>query len=123
LSCSARWMQSRKESDRVLAGGLVIWAEAAVAQRASPKRVRRRISSQSCAAQRVRSMPFGHSEAAGGLEKLSWLGHGACLRNKAALARAHSKTWRILPSFLCARSVLECGRASAAFPWAPSVWI
>jgi hypothetical protein len=44
------------------------------------------------------------------------LGHDACYRTKAALARTRSKTWRTFASFLCARSVLECVRASAAFP-------
>jgi hypothetical protein len=43
------------------------------------------------------------------------------LKNKAALTRARSKTWRISPSFLRARSVLERARASAAFPGAPSL--
>ena len=44
------------------------------------------------------------------------------MREKAALARTHSKTWRILVSFLCARSVLECVRASAAFGLKQASW-
>ena len=60
----------------------------------------------------------------GGCEtKFFWLGHDACFRTKAALARAHSKTLRAQRKFAKIRQVLERWRASAAFPCAPAVYI
>jgi hypothetical protein len=53
--------------------------------------------------------------------KSFWLGHDVCFRTKAALARAHSKTLRVHPKQPKDRQVLECVRASAAFPLAPTV--
>src|SRR5580658_611340 len=48
------------------------------------------------------------------------MGHDACFRTKAALARTHSKTLRAHRKLTKVRQVLECVRASAAFRLPPT---